>query len=197
MDERAEPARYSVRLVGPPSVRDVWGRPVPGLGFGKPLAMLAFLATRGEVRRDELIELLWGGSPEANARNAFRQALHRLRWALGEEVIPQDRDRVGLRRVPGRLISVDRDRFLAHIEAGQLVEATELYRGDFLERVTLGEPSFDQWVESERTQLRSQAQALLRQVTQGSFETGQTSPAEEFAQLLPQPPPVDQPAALL
>ncbi len=148
MDERAEPVRYSVRLLGPPSVTDELGQPVPGLGFGKPLAMLAFLATRGEVRRDELIELLWGGNPEANARNAFRQALHRLRWALGEEVIPQDRDRVGLRRVPGRLISVDRDRFLACIGAGQLLEAAELYRGDFLEGVTLGEPSFDQWVES-------------------------------------------------
>src|SRR5258708_11029807 len=197
MDERAEPARYSVRLVGPPSVRDVWGRPVPGLGFGKPLAMLAFLATRGEVRRDELIELLWGGNPEANARNAFRQALHRLRWALGEEVIPQDRDRVGLRRAPGPLISVDRDRCLACIGAGQLLEAAELYRGDFLEGVTLGEPSFDQWVESERTQLRSQAQALLREVTQISFENGQTSRAAEFAQRLTRLAPFDEDAALL
>src|SRR5206468_5353516 len=116
------------------------------------------------------IELLWGGSPEANARNAFRQALHRLRWALGEEVIPQDRDRVGLRRVPGRLISVDRDQFLTLIESGHLVQAVELYRGDFLEGVTLGEPSFDQWVESERTRLRSQAQTLLRQVTQTALE---------------------------
>jgi DNA-binding SARP family transcriptional activator len=159
--------------------------------------MLAFLATRGEVRRDELIELLWGGSPEANARNAFRQALHRLRWALGEEVIPQDRGRVALRRVPGRLISVDRDRFLAHIEAGQLLEAAELYRGDFLEGVTLGEPSFDQWVESERTRLRSQAQALLRQVTQTSFENGQTPRAAEFAQRLSRLAPFDEDAALL
>src|SRR5258708_14508597 len=159
--------------------------------------MLAFLATRGEVRRDELIELLWGGNPEANARNAFRQALQRLRWALGEEVIPQDRDRVGLRRVPGRLISVDRDRFLACIGAGQLLEAAELYRGDFLEGVTLGEPSFDQWVESERTQLRSQAQALLRQVTQISFENGQTSRAAEFAQRLTRLAPFDEDAALL
>src|SRR5258708_27192128 len=155
MDERAEPARYSVRLLGPPSVTDELGQPVPGLGFGKPLAMLAFLATRGEVRRDELIELLWGGNPEANARNAFRQALHRLRWALGEEVIPQDRDRVGLRRVPGRLISVHRDRFLACIGAGQLLKPAQLYRGDFLEGVTLGEPSFDQWVQYEPTHVRN------------------------------------------
>src|SRR5258708_36334720 len=128
------------------------------------------------------MELLWGGSPEAHAGNAFRQALPRLRWALGEEVIPQDRDRVGLRRVPGRLISVDRDRFLACIGAGQLLEAAQLYRGDFLEGVTLGEPSFDQWVESERTQLRSQAQALLRQVAQGSVENGRTSRAGECCQ---------------
>jgi DNA-binding SARP family transcriptional activator len=159
--------------------------------------MLAFLATRGEVRREELIELLWGGSPEANARNAFRQALHRLRWALGEDVIPQDRDRVGLRRVPGRLISVDRDRFLAAVAAGQLLEAAELYRGDFLEGVTLGEPSFDQWVESERTRLRSQAQAVLRQVTQTALENGQALRAAEFAQRLTRLAPFDEDAALL
>src|SRR5213596_521394 len=94
MGESSETVRYSVRLLGPPSVTDELGHPVPGLSFGKPLAMLAFLTTRGEVRREELIELLWGGSPEANARNAFRQALHRLRTALGEQVIPQDPDRV-------------------------------------------------------------------------------------------------------
>ena len=102
---------------------------------------------RREARRDELIELLWGDVPEAKARNAFRQALHRLRAALGERLIPQEPDTVRLG--DGDLITIDRDLFLRHCDHGHADEASALYRGDFLEGLAVGETSFDRWADGE------------------------------------------------
>src|SRR5689334_960152 len=84
--------KFELRHLGYPALAAGDGSHVNGLGPGKPLAMLAFLAVRGQARRDELVDLLWGEVNETNARNAFRQALHRLRSALGEDILPMDRD---------------------------------------------------------------------------------------------------------
>src|SRR6185436_19889838 len=106
--------RYRLRLLGFPAVTTTDGSPITGLGPGKPLALLAYLSVRGEARREELVDLLWGEVSEANARNAFRQALHRLRTALGEHIIPQDRERVELAN--REAIVSDRDAFLELLE---------------------------------------------------------------------------------
>src|SRR4051794_4610724 len=100
--------------MGFPAIVGEDGSPLGGLGPGKPLAMIAYLAVRREARREELVDLLWGGVAEANARNAFRQALHRLRSALGEELLPPDRDRVIL--ATSSTLDVDRERLLAALE---------------------------------------------------------------------------------
>jgi DNA-binding SARP family transcriptional activator/dipeptidyl aminopeptidase/acylaminoacyl peptidase len=123
------------------------------------LALLALLAVRREIRRDEVVDLLWRGVEEGKARNAFRQALHRLRGAVGDDVLPQDRER--LRLVPGDRLQIDLDRFEAEIAAGRLAEAIDACAGDFLENSTLGEPPFDMWVEQERTRLRSRIARVL------------------------------------
>src|SRR5262245_2310241 len=100
--------------MGFPSISSLDGTPIVGLGPGKPLAMLVYLAVRGEARREELVEILWGGTLEANARNAFRQALHRLRTALGEDLVPLDRERVILTKTDSPWI--DRDAFLQALD---------------------------------------------------------------------------------
>src|SRR5439155_14515601 len=89
------------------------------------------------------------------------------------------------------------DSFLQLVNAGQPLQAMELYRGDFLEGFELGEPSFDQWAESERTRLRTQAQAVLRQVAQAALESGHGQQATQFAQRLTRLAPFDEDAALL
>src|SRR6185436_3726945 len=126
--------------MGFPSILAVDGAPIVGLGPGKPLAMLVYLAVRGEARREELVEILWGDTVEANARNAFRQALHRLRTALGEDLVPLDRERVTLTRDIS--LWIDRDAFLLALDRGEAANAIELYRADFLEGFDLGEPAF-------------------------------------------------------
>jgi DNA-binding SARP family transcriptional activator len=185
--------QFSLLLLGAPVLTDSAGSSIPGLASGKPLALLAYLSIRGEVRRDELIELLWGGTTEANARNAFRQSLHRLRTGLGENMIESDRERV---TISGReRIVVDRDAFLKLLDAGRPEPALELYRGDFLEGMEFGEPGFDEWADAERTRLRGRFTWALGAATQGAMQAGRWNEASHFAQRLTAALPYDESAA--
>src|SRR4051812_26342453 len=157
--------------------------------------MLAYLAVRREARRDELVDLLWGEVNETNAKNAFRQALHRLRSALGEELLPMDRDRVEL-NVDGGL-ETDRDAFANALDRGAIAEAIDAYRGDFLDGFQLGEPVFDGWVDAERTRLKSRFQIALREGAEVSLSAGRWLEALQYVQRLTTIAPYDEGAALL
>ena len=164
-----------LRVLGPPELVDDAGRTPPGLGWGKPLALLCYLAVRGEARRDEVVDLLWRDVDEDKARNAFRQALHRLRSALGDYVIPHDRDR--LRLSPSAQLTIDVVEFELHARARRLDRAVALYGGDFLESTELAEPPFDHWVEQERNRLRAQFRQLLQDAVLDATAGGQWAEA--------------------
>jgi DNA-binding SARP family transcriptional activator len=85
-----------LNLVGSPTVSLADGGPAtPHLG-AKALALLAYLALEpGPHSREALADLLWGESPEAEARASLRQALRQLRIGLGD-VIRCDRQQVHL-----------------------------------------------------------------------------------------------------
>lgn len=166
---------FRLQLFGVPSLRDESGLTPPGLGWGKPLALLALLAIRREIRRDEVVDLLWRGVEEHKARNAFRQALHRLRGAVGDDVLPQDRER--LRLVPADRLSIDLDRFEANVAAGRLTAALEDCAGDFLETTTLGEPPFDMWVEQERARFRTRIARVLTDAAAAAAAEGRWAEA--------------------
>jgi DNA-binding SARP family transcriptional activator len=183
-----------LRLLGFPSVVTADGAGLTGLGPGKPLALLAYLVVRGEARREELVDLLWGEVSESNARNAFRQALHRLRQALGESVVPMERDRVRLERSGLR---VDRNDLLESLDRGDLNASLEIYRGDFLEGFDLGEPAFDAWADAERTRLRTRLQSALRQGGETALSGGRWVEALQYVQRLTTLVPFDEDAAFL
>ena len=68
-----------------------------GAASAKLSALLAFLVAAGKpVGREQLTSLLWGSHFEEQARQNFRQALARLRKALGPEVILSDNQSVQL-----------------------------------------------------------------------------------------------------
>jgi DNA-binding SARP family transcriptional activator len=161
--------------------------------LGKPFAMLAYLAVRGEARRDEVVDLLWGDMPEAKARNAFRQALHRLRTALGEEIVPQDREMVLLKL---DAIETDRDAFLGAVSTGNAADAVRAYRGDFLEGFELGEPVFDQWADGERIRLGGLFETALRNAARQAMDDGRWHDALEVTHRLTQREPFDESVAL-
>jgi DNA-binding SARP family transcriptional activator len=76
-----------LRLFGTPLLAEGEGRDgVASLG-AKPLALLAYLVLeRRPHSREALAGLLWGESPEIEARASLRQALKQLRDVLGEMV---------------------------------------------------------------------------------------------------------------
>ena len=169
------------------------GQTPAALGWGKPLALLCYLAIRGAVRRDEIVDLLWRDVDEAKARNAFRQALHRLRTALGDDLIPHDRDR--LRLEGSARLTIDVTDFEKFVNAGRFDEAVDVYSGDFLEGSELGEVAFDHWCEQERTRLRTRFRQVLRDSVLEASSTGRWTDAIAHAKRLQTLAPFEPDAA--
>lgn len=193
-DENQQQPRFSLRLLGSPLLQATDGRALPGLGPGKSLAMLAYLAVRGPARRDELISMLWGEIPEEKARNAFRQSLHRLRAILGDDILPQDRDQVAMRG--GGLMDIDRDAFVAACDRGRWSAAIERYSGEFMEGFESGESAFDRWADAERVRLRARYQEALLAAGNEAVAQGRISDALGHAKRLVDAAPYDEGAAL-
>lgn len=136
------------------------------LGPGKPLSLVAYLACspRRTASREHLIDLLWSDLEPDRARHALRQTVWYLRQLLGTEGLVTRGDSLEL-TAP---LELDRDRFLAAVEGGELAQAAALYRGDFLaEFAAPGGVEFEHWADVERQRLRSTflrvAETLVRQ----------------------------------
>ncbi|HEY2995878.1 MAG TPA: AAA family ATPase [Methylomirabilota bacterium] len=127
------------------------------------LAVLALGAGRAHGR-EALATLLWGGHGERRARQSLRQALFRLRQALG-----------GARRrgltVRGRTVTLDRvavdvdvarfERLARRRGRPALEAAVALYRGPLLDGLAVDEPAFDEWLQPERVRLHDLARDTL------------------------------------
>src|SRR3954469_8299946 len=77
--------RLDLSFLGPFAVR-LDNEPVTGFTSDKVRALLAYLAVEGRRphRREALAGLLWPDYPDADALASLRQAIHKLRQALGE-----------------------------------------------------------------------------------------------------------------
>jgi DNA-binding SARP family transcriptional activator len=144
-------------LLGPPAVSLPDGVPVnPPLG-AKALALLSYLVLEGRPHsREELAGLLWGDSPEAEARASLRQALKRLREALGG-VVEADR----------RLVELVQPIECEILEFRRLVEpdparAVTIEVPRFLQGFSIRHaPQFDEWSGATRAVLLRQYQQAL------------------------------------
>src|SRR5439155_1455229 len=77
-------AGLALNLLGSPAVARSHGTPARGIGAAKNIALLAYLTLEPGARtREELAAMLWGESSDAAARASLRQALKRLRAAVG------------------------------------------------------------------------------------------------------------------
>jgi TolB-like protein/DNA-binding SARP family transcriptional activator/Tfp pilus assembly protein PilF len=125
----------------------------------KRVALLAYLAVatpHGCQRRDKLLGLFWAERDQEHARAALRTAIYFLRQSLGEEVLASRTDEeVGLAE---GAVWCDAVAFEGALDAGELEEALELYRGDLLEGFYISEaPEFERWLEGERSRLQGRA----------------------------------------
>jgi predicted ATPase len=140
------------------------GEPLTDFKTSKARALLAYLAvTQKTHSRHALAGLLWSDDSEGKAKNSLRVALANLTRLLPDH-LEATRLTVGLRPDSASWLDVDLFRkktqslSSAQPDAVVLREAVELYRGDFLADLALnGADGFQDWLESERAQLRQRA----------------------------------------
>jgi predicted ATPase/DNA-binding SARP family transcriptional activator len=127
----------------------------------KASALLFYLAVTGETHaRDTLATMLWPESDQTRARGALRRNLAALRKTPLVDFLVVDRDSLALQCGEGLTLDVDgfQKRLAACTTHGHaetevcsacltpLIEAVNLYRGDFLAGFSLGScPTFDDW----------------------------------------------------
>lgn len=136
----------------------------------RPLALIAFLATAGDRgrSRDEVLLHLWPDSTTARARNVLKQTIYALRRDLGEpDLVLTDRDRL---RLNPAVVTTDVAAFETAVDRAQSERALALYRGAFLDGVSLGDvPEFEHWACAERARLAARA-ASARHAAQANGE---------------------------
>ena len=153
----------------------------------KVWVLLAYLICQREhmVSQKKLIELLWGDEPDSNnPENALRITMHRAR-ALLEQFCPMDGHSMILRRKGGYQWNgggkLDFDRFEALCQTktddpeqrlALLLEALELYQGDFLPR-----QSSEVWVIPISTYLHNLFLNAAREAADLLTERGRTPEA--------------------
>jgi predicted ATPase/DNA-binding SARP family transcriptional activator len=169
-------ARVALSLLGPVQV-SVDGATVKSFPYDKVIALLAFLVVEAgrPQRRETLAALLWPENDPAAARHSLSQALFRLRGLLADSadqpLVSVTRHTVQLSLAAEHWADVIAfrallDRRARHQHpvgqlcsecAGGLRQAVELYRGDFLEQLSLPDAiDFDEWVLPRRTVFRDQ-----------------------------------------
>ncbi|MGH7392260.1 MAG: ATP-binding protein, partial [Candidatus Rokuibacteriota bacterium] len=159
-------SRLSLRLLGGFEAQVDGARSLP-LAGKKIHALLAYLAMRpGQAcLREKLMALLWGDSPEPQARHSLSQALFALRRWLGpcaSCLVVETRTLA----LDASAIDVDVARFERLVSDGTaaaLEEAAALYTGDLLEGLDVDEAPFEEWLIAERERLRERGvEALAR-----------------------------------
>src|SRR5437660_7031838 len=154
-------AGLTLQLLGPPSVSVSRAPPGPGMGAAKNLALLAYLALEpGTHSREELAALLWGESPEHAARASLRQALRRLRAAVGDDL------HIGHNTVELRgPVECDVTAFLAtahgHPERAAGFDVPRFLAGLSLRHAR----GFEEWADVKRRELLRRYEDVLRVTT--------------------------------
>jgi DNA-binding SARP family transcriptional activator len=130
------------------------------LGAGKPLALLAYCASarNRDHSRDLLSSLLWPKAGSDRGRHNLRQALWRLRRAVGDAL--ETRDDVVVRLDAS--VTTDREQFLEAVHRDDGEGALRVYHGPFLAGLSLPDgDAFEDWASLERRHLE---ESLLRVV---------------------------------
>jgi predicted ATPase/DNA-binding SARP family transcriptional activator len=174
-------SRLSLALLGHPVIT-LDGQAITTFKTLKAQLLLAFLAVEAEHphRREELTGLLWPEHSEEAARANLRMSLHRLREALQEEdlkpFLHTTRNAIQFSTQSDHWLDVNAfQEFIlecqrhAHNQlekceecGARLMQAADLYRGDFLAGVALSTSiEFEEWVLVQRESLRRQALGAL------------------------------------
>jgi predicted ATPase/DNA-binding SARP family transcriptional activator len=193
--------RLEISLLGPLKVT-VDGKPVTQFEADTARALLAYLALHADVlcRRETLAGLLWPEQPEAEARHNLRQALSRLRHAIGDRstnppFLLITRQTIQLNPEADTWLDVAAfDDLIAacqghrhrRLEAcrscmRRLGEAVELYQGDLLSGFFLSSEPFEEWLVAEREQRHRQTLDALRHLAAYHERRGDQERVQDYA----------------
>jgi DNA-binding SARP family transcriptional activator/CheY-like chemotaxis protein len=154
------------------------------LGSKKLVGLLAYLALTAPApqSRDKLVGLLWGSHFEVQARQNLRQALFRLRRALGQDaLISGDADEILLGRGvvecdASELAALTQDR-----SGTSLAKAVDLYKGRFLADVTIPDGAWADWLAGEQQRLEGLALDAMVRLAEIELASGNADKALEAA----------------
>jgi DNA-binding SARP family transcriptional activator len=170
-----------ISLLGLPRVA-VHGEPVTHYRGDTILALLAYVVMHAGApcRRTALAGLLWPDDDESSALTNLRQALRRLRTAIGDEdasppFLQVTRTTIAFNRESDYWLDVDvfaeaLDAVRGHAHrsvetcgvcAERLAEAVELHQGEFLAGFSLDSAPFEEWMVVEREEAASYARRAL------------------------------------
>jgi DNA-binding SARP family transcriptional activator len=204
--------RLAIRMLGPFEVT-LNGELVARFETQKARALLAYLAAEGNGphRREALAEMLWPDRREGAARANLRHALRSLRLAIGDyEARPPflQATQETIHINPAGDTWVDVAAFSAllppHPPAGlpadwpsirQLEEAVQLYRGPFLEDVSLADSAaFEEWRVLQREHFSHLALDALSRLAESYEWRGEYEQALAHARRLVELEPWDESA---
>lgn len=182
-----------LRLLGPPAVSLKDGQPVAPAPGGKTIALLAYLALEPRAHtREELAGLLWGESPEAEARASLRQTLRAIRTSFGD-VVRANRFHAELNEPPYCDVNEFRSS-MAQEPSKALVSAAPLLMPGFSVRHA---PQFDEWLEGVRAALLRDYHAALALVGREAMAQRKWRVASEAAERWIASEPLSEDAAHL
>jgi TolB-like protein len=148
------------------------------LTSSKLSAFLAYLAMATKpVSREQLTTLLWGSHFEDQARQNFRQALTRLRKAIGTEALIADDQTVQL---SPSAVESDACRFVYLIRDGSadsLRQAVDLLDGDLLAGIDVKGSPWEEWLSEERRRIGNLACGALVKLGRMELEQGRAAEA--------------------
>ncbi|HEX2077934.1 MAG TPA: BTAD domain-containing putative transcriptional regulator [Longimicrobium sp.] len=168
------------------------GTPVPLRK--KDLALLVYLRLEGRHghSRGALAGLLWGSSPDENARHSLTQAIGRLRARVGD-VLEVAHDRVACRAA----LACDAAALQQAAASGPVDESVlALCAGEFLSGFAPGRgaEAFETWADGRRAHLRTVAVAVLDRLGTEAEERGEWERALAAAQRTVALDPAAEPA---
>ena len=148
----------------------------------KPMALVAYLAAASPVgyrRRDELLAVFWPELDSARGRRALSQALHVIRSSLEEGAIStRGVEELGIN--PEVVLS-DIAEFRTAVSEEHWETASLLYQGELLAGFFIpGSTEFDQWVDRERSTLRSQAADSAWHLSESAESAGNPDGARDW-----------------
>ena len=161
----------------------------------RPLLLLALLAVAGEkgVPRDRILLYFWGDSPEAQARNALRQTLFRLRRDLDAPELVVGTTALHLNPA---VITSDVAAFEDALRLDDDLRAAEAFGGPLLDGIQLrGLPEFERWLSAERSRLDHHALGMFTRLAEGAAARGDHRARIAWCQRLAHLDPLSAPAA--